>query len=164
MFVYAISTIFAEINFAEIKIIIPYMKKANFLFVDFSLIVLFVLLVYTGVTLHVVSSGPHSVWHNWAVAHIVSGALFLIFAIVHIKQHWGWYKQLVKRVGNKSRVTILLSLHFLFETVSGILLVSVVEGGGSTIGHWHFVAGLAMGAVGLWHIAARVKVLVKWMK
>lgn len=141
-----------------------YMKKTELLYVDISLIPIFVALVYTGIVLHTGPFSSHEEWHNWAVAHIVSGALFLLLAIIHIKHHWGWYKQLVKRVGNKSRITILLSLIFLFEVVTGILLVAVVEGGGSAIGYWHFIFGVAFSVIGLWHIAARVKILVKWLK
>lgn len=140
------------------------MKKNKFLYTDLCLIPLFVAVVFTGIVLHVAPFSTHDEWHNWAVAHVVAGVLFLVTAIIHIKQHWAWYKALVKKIGNKSRVTIVLSIFFFFEVITGILLISVVEGGGSRVGYWHFVLGLVMALFGLWHIVARLKIIIIWLK
>lgn len=140
------------------------MSKNRLLYTDLSLIPLFVAISFTGVVLHVAPFTTHDEWHNWAVAHIVAGALFLIAGIIHIKQHWLWYKALVKGFRNKSHITIALSFLFLFEVVTGILLLTVVEGGGSNIGYWHYIIGLAMLIVGLWHILQRLKILTRWLE
>lgn len=140
------------------------MSKNRLLYTDLSLIPLFVAISFTGVVLYVAPFTTHDEWHNWAVAHVVAGMLFLIAGIIHIKQHWSWYKALVKRFRNKSRITIALSFLFLFEVITGILLLAVVEGGGSSIGYWHYIIGLAMLFVGLWHIVRRFKILAKWLE
>lgn len=140
------------------------MKKNKFLYTDLCLMPLFVAIVFTGIKLHVGPFASHDEWHNWAVAHVVAGVFFIVAGVIHIKQHWAWYKAFVNKIGNKSCVTILLSLLFIFEAVTGILLISVVEGGGSSIGLWHFGLGLAMAVLGLWHIVVRLKIIIKWLK
>lgn len=140
------------------------MSKNRLLYTDLSLIPLFVAISFTGVVLHVAPFTTHDEWHNWALAHSVAGLLFLITGIIHIKQHLPWYKAIVKKIGNKSRITIAISFLFLFEVVTGILLLTVVEGGGSSIGYWHYILGLVMIFIGLCHIVQRFRIIIKWLK
>lgn len=54
---------------------------------------------------------------------------------------------------------MILSLLFIFETVSGIILLAFTDGGNSHIGLWHWWAGLIMAGFGIGHILKRWKTL-----
>lgn len=125
-----------------------------------ALIPTFVLCAATGVGLHITGHGDvHQAWHNWAVVHIAASLAFLVFGIAHVKLHLAWYKRLGWRK-NKSKITILLSVTFLFAILSGIVLIGV-EGTNSGIGLWHYKIGLALCACSLLHLSKRLPVLAK---
>lgn len=95
--------------------------------IDWALIPAFVLSAYTGIELHLASGADHDLWHNWAVAHIVTSLLFLIGGILHVQMHWGWYKGIAQKgLGKRSRVTLALSLAFAFVVASGLILVLAI--------------------------------------
>lgn len=61
--------------------------------IDWVLVPLFAASVFTGFGLHIAGQGDsHGVWHNWAVAHIVSCLLFTVFVLWHVKMHWAGTK------------------------------------------------------------------------
>ena len=65
--------------------------------IDWVLVPLFAVSVFTGFGLHIAGHGDsHALWHNWDVAHIVSSLLFTVFVLWHVKMHWGWYKGLFR--------------------------------------------------------------------
>ena len=104
----------------------------------------------------------HEVWHNWAVAHTLSSIGFLISGIMHIQSHWAWYKGwFSKGLGNKSRVTALLSIIFVAISITGILLIAVIDGANSGLGLWHYRLGIAMTIIGLGHFIKRFPILKK---
>lgn len=53
----------------------------------------------------------------------------------------------------------MLSLLFIFETVSGVILLAFTDGGNSHTGLWHWWVGLIMTGFGIWHILSRWKIL-----
>ena len=108
---------------------------------------------------------PHEVWEQWATAHNVSGVLMAILAILHIYQHWRWYKSFFTHgVGRKSLVTLLLSVVFLLLFITGLVLIIVIDGPNSWVGTFHFWIGLALIVFSFWHIITRWKALVKMWK
>lgn len=131
--------------------------------VDLILIPVFVLLIYSGLKLHVVGKiNNHDIWGYWAHYHIIISILSLIFGGLHIKVHWGWYKSLIKKgLGKKSRITVLLSLLFLIEIITGIILVLFIEGGNSSVGMWHYRFGLVMILLLLIHFISRFSLMMK---
>jgi len=48
----------------------------------------FVASAVSGIGLHIAGHGTsHEVWHNWAVAHVLSSLVWLISVACHIKRH-----------------------------------------------------------------------------
>ena len=130
---------------------------------DWLLIPVSIASVITGFGLHVSGkNASHEVWEQWAAAHVVATVLFLVLGILHVRHHWAWYKSLFsKGLGNKSRVTLLLTIAFLFLVVTGVVLIVTINGPNSTTGHLHYIFGLLLTILSLWHIVKRWKALVK---
>ncbi|MFV0553364.1 MAG: DUF4405 domain-containing protein [Mangrovibacterium sp.] len=144
-------------------------KGKSIFIIDLILIPVFILVIYSGLKLHIAGHADnHEVWAYWAHYHIIVSVLSLIFGWLHIKAHWGWYKSLVKKgIGKKSRVTPLLSLLFLIEIITGIILVFFIEGGNSAVGMWHYRLGLALILLVLIHLISRFSLMAKglgWKK
>lgn len=128
--------------------------------IDIALIPIFLTLVVSGVGIHVSDEiVRHEIWHTWAVAHVIAATLFLIFGTLHIKGHWAWFKSLVKSIKRKSKPTIALAILFLFETVTGLILLAFTDGGNSHLGLWHWWVGLIMTGFAVGHLVKRWKTL-----
>lgn len=117
----------------------------------------FVASAVSGIGLHIAGHGTsHDVWHNWAVAHVLSSLLWLVSGAYHIKRHGRWYKAIASNgIGKKSRMTLALSAVFLAVAVTGIVLIACVDGANSAIGLWHYRLGLLLIALSLIHIIKR---------
>ena len=100
--------------------------------IDWSLIPAFAAVLATGIGLHVAGDGPHEVWHDWAVAHVVCGLLFLVAVGLHVQSHRGWYRSWFRSgLGKKSRVTVLLMLLWTVAAITGVILLPLPgEGAG----------------------------------
>ncbi len=128
--------------------------------IDLALIPTFLLLIISGIGIHVSNDfNHHEAWHNWAVTHVIAAILFLVLGIYHIIGHWAWFKSLAISLKKKSKPNMILTLLFLFETLSGIILLIFIEGGNSKIGLWHWWVGLIMTGFGIGHILKRWKTL-----
>ncbi len=132
--------------------------------IDWTLIPLFLSTALTGFGLHIAGHGDsHDIWHNWAVFHIISSLLFLITVIFHVYTHWNWYVGLIKRgLKNKSLITILLSVAFLFMAITGI--ISLKAEPNSHIGLWHYISSIVISSIALLHIILRLPILAKSLK
>lgn len=133
--------------------------------IDWALIPLFILSAYTGIELHIAGYGSnHEIWHNWAVFHVVMSFLFFIMGIFHVTTHWGWYKGLINNgIGKKSKITLTLSVVFVFVVVTGIILLCI-NGANSNIGLWHYKTGILVGVISIGHILRRISILRKSLK
>lgn len=132
---------------------------------DWTMIPLFILTVFSGIVLHITGHrSNHDLWHNWAVCHILSSIIFLVIAILHVKQHWGWYKGIVRNgIGKKCKITVLLSAVFLLVSVTGFILLGV-NGANSGIGLWHYKIGIVTIVFSIGHILKRAELLLKSLK
>ena len=131
---------------------------------DLCLSILFVASLLTGIKLHYANDfQTHDVCHTWSVIHSFVNIALLVTAIVHIKQHWGWYKTLFKASSFtlKSKITMLVTILFLAVSITGVLLLAFVEGQGSSMGMAHYIIGLIFGAIGLGHFIKMWKVFKK---
>ena len=131
---------------------------------DLMMALLFVASIYSGFEIHYAGHfQSHEVWHNWSVVHVVANVLFLVISIIHIKQHWNWYKSLIKRTSSKKPriVTILLSLLFATTILSSIYLLLFAKGEGTSAGFFHYVVGIIFGVLSIGHFVKRWKVLKK---
>lgn len=133
--------------------------------IDWTLISLLLLTAFTGIGLHIAGHGNnHELLHNWALAHIIASLLFTVFVIIHVKMHWGWYKRVIKNgLGQKSKITVILSVVFFLVLVTGIVLLGV-NGANSHIGLLHYKIGLATIILCIGHILKRIPLLRKSLK
>lgn len=131
---------------------------------DLCLAPLFTITALSGIGLHIAGHGSsHGIWHNWAVVHIIAGLLFAVFAIIHIRDHWGWYKSLFRNgLGRKSHVTVFVSAIFVIVFLTGCGLLGV-DGAGSGLGLWHYRSGLLAMVLFGGHFIKRLPVLKKSM-
>lgn len=131
---------------------------------DLCLVILFVASLFTGIKIHYANDfQSHDIWHTWSVIHSFVNIALLVTAIIHIKQHWGWYKTLFKvsSLALKSKITMLVTILFLATSITGVLLLLFINGQGSSMGMAHYVIGLIFGAIGLVHFIKRWKVFKK---
>lgn len=129
------------------------MKKKTFRLMPLA----FVATAVTGVGLHIAGHGAdHQVWHAWAVAHVIAALLWLITGAQHIIRHHAWYKVVATRgPGRRSVTTLVLSLVFVAEVATGIVLLACVDGANSRTGLWHYWLGLLLTVLSVVHIASR---------
>lgn len=139
------------------------MKAKTLFLTDLLLLITFVPSSATGFILHWAGhQSSHELWHNWAVAHVISTLLLTILVAIHIYGHWGWYKSLFKGgIKNKSRVTIVVSILFVVLTISGTFAFTVPEGPNSHIGIVHYIIGIISTIFFVGHIVKRHKILFK---
>ena len=141
--------------------------KAKTLFItDIAVLLTFLLASISGFILHAAGHNDvHEVWHNWAVTHIFSTLVFTIAIALHIYGHWNWYKNLFQNgLGNKSRVTVFLSLLMLATIITGNIVLFRHQGPNSHFGLWHYMIGIILTAIALGHFFKRIKILVKGLK
>ena len=137
------------------------------LITDLLLIPTFLATAITGVGFYFAGfDTPHETWEQWALAHTVSGVLMALLVIIHVYQHWRWYKSLFAHgIGKKSRVTLWITLVFLTLFITGLLLILVIDGPNSWMGTFHFWIALVLIVLSLWHIIVRWNALVNmWNK
>lgn len=140
-------------------------KGKNMFIIDLILIPVFTLVAYSGLKLHIAGHPQeysHDIWHNWAIVHVVSGIISLVFGWLHIKAHWTWYNKLFKKSKRKkSKVTITLSLIFSVELITGSILIFFIDGANTGVGLWHYKIGLAMILFLLLHTVNRFNIMMK---
>ena len=138
--------------------------KAKTLFItDIAVLLTFLPASISGFVLHAAGHNDvHEVWHNWAVIHIFSTLVFTIAVGVHIYGHWNWYKSLFQKgLGNKSRVTVFLSLLILATIITGNIVLFIHQDPNYGHGLWHYAIGIILTVIGLGHFLKRVHVLAK---
>ena len=129
---------------------------------DLSMAVLTLVSLFTGVQIHYAGHfQSHEVWYNWSAVHTLANIALLVTATIHIKQHWGFYKSLIKKINLRSKVTMLVTTSFVVVALSGIYLLVFVKGQGSSAGFAHYILGILFSALGLGHLAKRWTVFKK---
>ena len=141
--------------------------KAKTLFItDIVVLLTFLLASISGFILHAAGHNDvHEAWHNWAVIHIFTTLVFTIAIALHIYGHWNWYKNLFhKGLGNKSKVTLLLSILMIATVTTGLIVLFIHQDPNSGHGLWHYVIGIILTVIGLGHFFRRLHILVKGMR
>ena len=129
---------------------------------DLSMAVLTLVSLFTGVKIHYAGHfQSHEVWHNWSAVHTLANIALLVTASIHIKQHWGFYKSLIKKINLRSKVQMVFNTIFVVVALSGIYLLAFVKGQGSSAGFIHYILGIIFSALGLGHLAKRWTVFKK---
>lgn len=142
------------------------MKIKTLFLVDLLSAISFIPASATGFVMHWAGHQyNHELWHNWALAHILSTLLFTIAIISHIYYHWGWYKSLfIVGLKNKSRVTVMLTILMLVLVFSGNIVLLRHQGPNSHFGIWHYVVGIIFFIISAGHFLKRCKILFKGLK
>ena len=147
---------------------LSFTKEKSVFIIDLILLPIFILVVYTGLKLHIAGHDDnynHNIWEYWTHLHIIVSIVSLFLGWCHVKAHWGWYKGLIKKgVRHKSKITLSLSILFLILTITGVILILFVGGANSAIGLWHYRLGLAMILFLLIHFISRFSMLIKGLK
>ena len=139
------------------------MKAKTLFLTDLLLLITFVPSAATGFILHWAGhQSRHELWHNWAVAHVISTLLLTILVAIHIYGHWGWYKSLLKgNIKNKSRVTVFLSALILIVIETGIVVLFRHQEANTGLGLWHYILGIVITIVAFGHFIKRYRKLTK---
>ena len=142
------------------------MKAKRLFLTDLLLLITLIPASVTGFALHWAGhQSDHDLWHNWAVAHVLSTLLLTILVASHIYGHWGWYKSLFKGgIKNKSRVTIVLSVLMLIVVITGIIVLFRHDEPNSGLGLWHYVIGIIITVVAIGHFIKRHNIMIKGLK
>ncbi len=141
------------------------MRISKLFKVDATMLPVIIGLIISGIKIHVTSYDiNHEAWHNWAVAHVALSLAFTIVVYIHIRQHWAWYKNLLRPAKRPRIITILLTIAMLLELITGIALIAFVDGEGSLWGHIHWIGGLILTALAIGHIIKRFKILLKGLR
>lgn len=133
--------------------------------IDWCMVLAFIATITTGFGMHIAGHGnDHWFWEGWAIVHSLAAASFVVAGVMHIKTHWGWYKAWLKNgLGNKSRVTVILSVIYAVVLISGVALFCI-KGANSNLGIFHYKIGILLTAIGIGHIIKRIPVLRKSLK
>jgi hypothetical protein len=138
--------------------------------IDWLLLVAFAVLTISGVVMHILHDYygqcfcfRSPVMNFWDTTHIVAAITFTLAILLHFYQHLAWYKSLVKSgLGRRSKVSVLLSVVVFVPIITGAILW--FGPCNNHLGLWHMWISLVMGALILYHIVKRWKVLVKSLK
>lgn len=130
--------------------------------VDWILLPYFFITAITGIGMHIAGHGTnHLSWEIWAWGHSLSGLLFAIVAVWHVKMHIGWYKSLLKGKSSKNRhITTILTLIGIIITITGVVMF-VVSGANYGVGLWHYRIGILFSLFAMGHIIKRIPILRK---
>lgn len=129
---------------------------------DLCLAVLGVGSLVTGLLIHYAGHfGSHIVWQNWSIAHIVINVALVATVAIHIKQHFGWFKQLLKKSSLKRKLAISVAIPFLVAILSGVFLLAFIYRQNSHLGIFHYYVGLAFAILSISHLVKRWKVFCK---
>lgn len=142
------------------------MKAKTIFATDLLLILTFIPSCVTGFMLHWAGHyANHVLWHNWAVAHVISTLLLTALVVIHVYGHWGWYKSLVKSgTRNKSKITMLLSVLMIAVTITGVVLLFSHDDANTGVGLWHYVLGIIVSIVIFGHFVKRHRLMIKGLK
>lgn len=125
---------------------------------DIGLMVSIPLTVISGLILHAVGHDPNSTTIQlWVAIHIFTGILMIIFSVMHIVQHWAWFKTIFRKFKRHSKITMLTALTFVFVSITGLMLVDVKDYWGFTLlPTFHAQAGLFFTVFAVWHCLKRI--------
>ena len=143
-----------------------HMKAKTLFITDIIVLFTFLLTSVSGLLFHIAGHQEnHDYWHNCAIFHIVSSLALTISVSIHIYGHWGWYKSLFQKgLGNKSIVTVLLSVLMLATIITGLTVLCIHQDPNYGHGLWHYAIGIILTILGLGHFFKRHHILVKGMK
>lgn len=129
---------------------------------DLFLVILTLASLVTGIFIHKADHfGTHQNYFFWSLVHCLVNFFLLIIIASHIKQHWAWFKKLLKKSSLKRKMAVIVFVGFLLTLASGLLLLFTTNGQGTHEGIVHFWLGLTFTLLASAHLAKRWKVFKK---
>lgn len=114
----------------------------------------------SGIMLH---AAGHGIVNErlWLIIHLTVSLVFLVCSIIHVFHHLKWYKTLAKGIGQHNKITICLSVLYVFVILTGLFLIIQKGQSPSHLGIFHYQMGILFTILGLWHFIKRFHVLKK---
>ncbi len=60
-------------------------------------------------------------YYNWVMVHEISAALFVMFAIIHLYLHFGWYKSFLKCNVVNNKLTLMVTVLFILTLLTSFI-------------------------------------------
>ena len=115
---------------------------------DIALVVLGMASLISGITTHIAGHyySP-TAWQYASWTHGIINIGLLIATCIHIKQHWGWFKGLIKRPSFMKKIAFFITLSFIATLLSGIITLSFSRTPNTHAGLVHFFIGILFSAL-----------------
>ena len=129
---------------------------------DIALVTLGIASLISGLITHFAGYfSSQSAWQNCTTVHVIINIALLSAIAIHVKQHWSWFKGLIKRPSFMKKMAFFITLSFIAVTLSGILAVVCSNMPSSNAGLIHFFIGIIFSLLVIIHFISRWKVFSK---
>lgn len=129
---------------------------------DIALVTLGIASLISGLTTHFAGHfSSQSAWQNCTIAHVIINIALLGMVAIHVKQHWSWFKGLIKRPSFMKKMAFFITLSFIAVTLSGILAVVCNNVPSSSAGLIHYFIGIIFSLLVIIHFISRWKIFIK---
>lgn len=129
---------------------------------DIALVVLGMASLISGITTHFAGHFySQTAWQCISWTHGIINIGLLTAACIHIKQHWSWFKGLVKRPSFMKKMAFFITLSFIATLISGIITLSFSNTPNTHAGLIHFFIGILFSLLVIIHFISRWKIFSK---
>ena len=126
---------------------------------DIALVLLGIASLISGVFTHFSNHFlSQAICHYTTWAHLIINIGLLTTIAVHIKQHWGWFKGLVKHPSFVKKMAFFITLSFIAVSLSGIFVLLFCNKPNTHAGLTHFYLGLLFSLLVIIHLISRWKI------
>lgn len=143
-------------------------------FTDIIMIPLMILTTYSGLAMHILPKahgrfeGPVAASgydiHVWKDVHLISAFLWLFAMMLHVYQHWGWYKNTFLKLNfKKKKLSVAITVLAAGLSLTGIFLFLNIlpHETRHAIGEFHDKFGEILVILLIFHIVQRFKWIIK---
>lgn len=129
---------------------------------DIALVILGSASLLSGVACHFAGHFySQNTWQYVSLAHGIINIALLSAIAIHVKQHWGWFKGLIKKPSFTKKIAFFITLSFIAVTLSGIVVLLFSNTPNTHAGLVHFFIGLIFSLLVIVHVINRWKVFAK---
>lgn len=129
---------------------------------DIALVILGSASLLSGVACHFAGHFfSQSTWQYGSLAHGIINIALLCAIAIHVKQHWGWFKGLIKKPSFTKKIAFFITLSFIAVCISGIITLLFANTPNTHAGLIHFGLGLLFSLLVIIHFISRWKVFSK---
>ena len=129
---------------------------------DIALVILGSASLFSGVACHFVGHFySQNTWQYISLAHGIINIALLSAIAIHVKQHWGWFKGLIKKPSFTKKIAFFITFSFIAVCISGIITLLFANIPNTHAGLIHFGLGLLFSLLVIIHFISRWKVFSK---